>query len=56
MKNIIKLLFASLFIVNFSCHDSENVIDGVLDYETYKSSCIDPVNSRQVVYKITFNH
>ena len=34
MKNIIKLLFASLFIVNFSCHDSENVIDGVLDYET----------------------
>ena len=34
MKNIFKLLFASLFIVNFSCHDSENVIDGVLDYET----------------------
>ena len=34
MKNIFKLLFASLFVVNFSCHDSENVIDGVLDYET----------------------
>ena len=34
MKNLLKLLFASLFIVNFSCHDSENVIDGVLDYET----------------------
>jgi len=34
MKNILKLLFASLFVVNFSCHDSENVIDGVLDYET----------------------
>ena len=34
MKNIFKLLFASLFIVNFSCHDSDNVIDGVLDYET----------------------
>ena len=34
MKNILKLLFASLFIVNFSCQDSENVIDEVLDYET----------------------
>jgi hypothetical protein len=33
MKNIFKLLFVSLFVVNFSCHDSENVIDGVLDYE-----------------------
>jgi len=34
MKNIFKLLFASLFVVNFSCQDSDNVIDGVLDYET----------------------
>ena len=34
MKNIFKLLFASMFIVNFSCHDSQNVIDEVLDYET----------------------
>ena len=34
MKNIFKLLFALVFVVNFSCHDSENVIDGVLDYET----------------------
>ena len=34
MKNIFKLFFASLFVVNFSCQDSENVIDGVLDYET----------------------
>ena len=33
MKNIFRILFASLFVVNFSCHDSENVIDGVLDYE-----------------------
>ena len=33
MKNILKLLFALLFVVNFSCHDSENVIDGVLDNE-----------------------
>ena len=34
MKNIFKLFFASLFVVNFSCQDSDNVIDGVLDYET----------------------
>jgi hypothetical protein len=34
MKNILKLLFALLFVVNFSCHDSENIIDGVLDNET----------------------
>ena len=33
MKNIFRLLFASLFIVNYSCQDSDNVIDGVLDYE-----------------------
>jgi len=33
MKNIFRLLFASLFIVNYSCEDSDNVIDGVLDYE-----------------------
>ena len=33
MKNILKLLFALLFVVNFSCHDSENIIDGVLDNE-----------------------
>ena len=34
MKNIFRLLFASLFIVNFACQDSDNVIDEVLDYET----------------------
>ena len=34
MKNIFKLLFASVFVVNFSCQDSDNVVDGVLDYET----------------------
>lgn len=33
MKNIFRLLFASLLIVNYSCEDSDNVIDGVLDYE-----------------------
>ena len=33
MKNILKLLFALLFVFNYSCQDSENVIDGVLDYE-----------------------
>ena len=34
MKNIFKLLFALVFVVNFSCQDSSNVIDEVLDYET----------------------
>jgi len=34
MRNIFKFLFASLFIVTFSCVDSENTIDTVLDYET----------------------
>ena len=34
MRNIFKFLFASLFVVTFSCVDSENVIDTVLDYET----------------------
>ena len=34
MKNIFKLLFALVFVVNFSCHESENVIDGVMDYTT----------------------
>jgi len=34
MKNILKLFFASLFIFNFSCQESDNVIDQVLDYET----------------------
>jgi hypothetical protein len=29
MKNILKLLFVSLIILPFSCHDSENVIDFV---------------------------
>jgi hypothetical protein len=34
MRNIFKFLFASLFVVTFSCADSENTIDTVLDYET----------------------
>jgi hypothetical protein len=34
MRNIFKFLFASLFVVTFSCVDSENTIDTVLDYET----------------------
>jgi hypothetical protein len=34
MRNIFKFLFASLFVVTFSCVDSENTIDAVLDYET----------------------
>jgi len=34
MRNIFKFLFASLFVVTFSCTDSENTIDEVLDYET----------------------
>lgn len=34
MRNIFKFLFASLFLVTFSCVDSENTIDTVLDYET----------------------
>jgi len=34
MRNIFRFLFASLFIVTFSCVDSENTIDTVLDYET----------------------
>lgn len=34
MKNIIKLLFATLFMFNFSCQEGDNVIDEVLDYET----------------------
>ena len=31
MKNILKLLFVSLIILPFSCHDSENVVDALLE-------------------------
>ncbi|MDB9712834.1 hypothetical protein OAA78_04020, partial [Flavobacteriaceae bacterium] len=34
MKNIFKILICSLLMVSFSCQDSENTIDTVLDYET----------------------
>ena len=34
MKNIFKILICSLLMVSFSCQDSENTIDDVLDYET----------------------
>ena len=34
MKNIFKLLLLSIIILPLSCHDSENIVDGVLDYET----------------------
>ena len=34
MKNIFKILFCSLLMVSFSCQESENTIDDVLDYET----------------------
>ena len=34
MKNIFKTLICSLLLVSFSCQDSENTIDDVLDYET----------------------
>jgi len=34
MKNIFKILICSLLMVSFSCKDSENTIDEVLDYET----------------------
>jgi len=34
MKNIFKILICSLLMVSFSCEDSENTIDDVLDYET----------------------
>jgi len=34
MKNIFKTLICSLLLVSFSCQDSENTIDNVLDYET----------------------
>ena len=31
MKNIFKLLFVSLLVLPFSCHDSENVVDELLE-------------------------
>ena len=31
MKNILKLLFVSLITLPFSCHDSENVVDALLE-------------------------
>ena len=34
MKNIFKTLICSLLLVSFSCEDSDNTIDNVLDYET----------------------
>ena len=34
MKNIFKTLICCLLMVSFSCQDSENTIDTVLDYET----------------------
>jgi len=34
MKNIFKFLICSLLMVSFSCQDSENTIDEVLQYET----------------------
>ena len=34
MKNIFKLLLLSILVIPVSCHDSENIIDGVLEYET----------------------
>ena len=34
MKNIFKILFCSLLMVSFSCQESENTIDDVLEYET----------------------
>jgi hypothetical protein len=34
MKNIFKILICSLLMVSFSCKDSDNTIDDVLDYET----------------------
>ena len=34
MKNIFKILICSLLMVSFSCQESENTIDDVLDYET----------------------
>ena len=34
MKNIFKILICSLLMVSFSCVDSDNTIDNVLDYET----------------------
>ena len=40
MKNIFKILICSLLMVSFSCQDSENTIDTVLDYDdgTFVSS------------------
>lgn len=34
MKNIFKILICSLLMVSFSCQESDNTIDTVLDYET----------------------
>ena len=39
----------------FCCH-THLLTDCHYNYESYESSCIDSINFRQVVYKITFNH
>ena len=31
MKNIFKLLFVSLLILPFSCHESDNVVDDLIE-------------------------